>query len=1134
MAGPAIANARESALRRQDAEEQRFLAETAAVAAAATSEGELIRGMARPFSSLIPGSKIDLLFYDGGEMLSAITGMRFPIGAGFQEALETGQSNGPAVAPGTSAASRKRQSELGITFGASTRLSAEGQTLGLFWLGTTRPEPLSDRDLRICRLVADVVGPVLANLRESRRRKEDAEEQRFLAAAAAVAASAATQDELVLRLAEPLKELIPGAKIDLFYLEEGSLTSTITGRPFPIGPNFAQALENGVHLLERHSEAGTEEAAEALARLGVLQALSLRLSSGGQALGLLWIGTTLADRPLTERDTRICRLVADVVGPALANLRESRRRKEDAEDQRFLAEVAAAVARATGQDELIRGLWGPFRSITPSARVSFFYREGDVLRGPGGDFGIGPQVERAFSEGLSTGTIADEEVIPSSRALMREHGITRWANLLAESEGETLGILHVAIQDREGPFTARELRLYRLAAAIVGPAMAHLRDNARRAREAEDERILARVAAMAAVTSSPDELVQHFTEILKDILPEPVAFFGHAMGDQIRYRISLPDARSILGLDELIVPAAGASREARDSGQAVGTLAGRLDQPYSPLKMQAYAVTAYHSVGSEMGLLLVATRDPEFNFSPEDLTLLKRIAQVLGPAIEAARAEAERARQADLYSLMLRSLSEGVILADKEGRPVFANTLGRRLLRVLNPDGDAFQWQDIVGLLPQEAREPYRRVFEKGEAGRGRASLMMDGVLTHLDFELVPLEDPQMRLLVVVTDVTADVLHEEEQQRNRERLEQAARLAALGELIGGVAHELNNPLTAVVGFAELMSANPAAESLSEEISVIQKEARRAADIVRDLLFIARPGTSERTQISVSELIGHIERIRRSHWAGASIEPAIAIDPGCQVWGNEHQLTQVILNLVTNAEHALAGAPIRRLKLTASCDGGRTTITVSDTGKGMDQATLDRIWEPFFTTKPGFGTGLGLPLSYSIIQSHNGAITVESHPGGGTTFRLDLPALPDAPVVTGEPPERDVSVARVLVVDDEPSLRKVCQRLVASLGHECDTAESSAAAIELAKSKDFDLVLCDYRLATETADRVIAGFSEVAPALIERTVIATGATTDAGVVELTNRYRLQLMAKPYGAEELSRIIGEALARSTAES
>ncbi|HMO52902.1 MAG TPA: GAF domain-containing protein [Tepidiformaceae bacterium] len=519
MAGPAIANARESALRRQDAEEQRFLAETAAVAAAATSEGELIRGMARPFSSLVPGSKIDLLFYDGGEMLSAITGMRFPIGAGFQEALETGQSNGPAVAPGTSAASRKRQSELGITFGASTRLSAEGQTLGLFWLGTTRPEPLSDRDLRICRLVADVVGPVLANLRESRRRKEDAEEQRFLAAAAAVAASAATQDELVLRLAEPLKELIPGAKIDLFYLEEGSLTSTITGRPFPIGPNFAQALENGVHLLERHSEAGTEEAAEALARLGVLQALSLRLSSGGQALGLLWIGTTLADRPLTERDTRICRLVADVVGPALANLRESRRRKEDAEDQRFLAEVAAAVARATGQDELIRGLWGPFRSITPSARVSFFYREGDVLRGPGGDFGIGPQVERAFSEGLSTGTIDDEEVIPSSRALMREHGITRWANLLAESEGETLGILHVAIQDREGPFTARELRLYRLAAAIVGPAMAHLRDNARRAREAEDERILARVAAMAAVTSSPDELVQHFTTFVPSPWP---------------------------------------------------------------------------------------------------------------------------------------------------------------------------------------------------------------------------------------------------------------------------------------------------------------------------------------------------------------------------------------------------------------------------------------------------------------------------------------------------------------------------------------------------------------------------------------------------------------------------------------
>ena len=319
----------------------------------------------------------------------------------------------------------------------------------------------------------------------------------------------------------------------------------------------------------------------------------------------------------------------------------------------------------------------------------------------------------------------------------------------------------------------------------------------------------------------------------------------------------------------------------------------------------------------------------------------------------------------------------------------------------------------------------------------------------------------------------------------------------------------------------------AAAQMSEEIAVIQKEARRAADIVRDLLFIARPGTSERDRISVEDLIGHIARIRRAHWAGANIEPAIAIDPGCVVWGNEHQLTQVLLNLVSNAEHALAGQPERRLTISGSCADGRTVLAVTDTGKGMDEATVARIWEPFFTTKPGVGTGLGLPLSYSIIQSHNGSVTVESSPGRGTTFRLELPSGPDFEAARPEQTPNDVPIASVLVVDDEPSLRKVCQRLISSLGHQCDTAESSASALRLARSQPYDLVLCDYRLASETADDVMAGFSEVAPDLIRRTVIATGATTDAGVVELTRRYNLELIAKPYGAEELSRIIARAL-------
>ena len=236
---------------------------------------------------------------------------------------------------------------------------------------------------------------------------------------------------------------------------------------------------------------------------------------------------------------------------------------------------------------------------------------------------------------------------------------------------------------------------------------------------------------------------------------------------------------------------------------------------------------------------------------------------------------------------------------------------------------------------------------------------------------------------------------------------------------------------------------------------------------------------------------------------------------------------MLLNLVTNAEQALAGQPRKEVTISASRTSESIRIVVADTGSGMESATQDRVFELFFTTKQGQGTGLGLSLSYSIIQSHGGQLTVESAIGKGTRFTITLPLstsgdLPAAESFVPEP----LRAARVLVVDDEPSLRKVCQRLIASMGHECETAENTATALALAAEIDFDVVLCDYRLATETADQVIDGFARMAPHLVPRTIIATGATTDAGVVDLTARYGLRLIAKPYGAEELLRLIAPA--------
>lgn len=156
------------------------------------------------------------------------------------------------------------------------------------------------------------------------------------------------------------------------------------------------------------------------------------------------------------------------------------------------------------------------------------------------------------------------------------------------------------------------------------------------------------------------------------------------------------------------------------------------------------------------------------------------------------------------------------------------------------------------------------------------------------------------------------------------------------------------------------------------------------------------------------------------------------------------------------------------------------------------------------------------------------MTVELAIGKGTRFTITLPA--DVAGETAAPeaaaPEGLRRTVRVLVVDDEPSLRKLCQRLIASMGHECETAENTAGALALAAKHDFDVVFCDYRLAAETAGHVIDGFARVAPHLVERTIVATGAATDSGVIDLAARYRLRLIAKPYGADELAACIASA--------
>ncbi len=240
--------------------------------------------------------------------------------------------------------------------------------------------------------------------------------------------------------------------------------------------------------------------------------------------------------------------------------------------------------------------------------------------------------------------------------------------------------------------------------------------------------------------------------------------------------------------------------------------------------------------------------------------------------------------------------------------------------------------------------------------------------------------------VIVVRDLT-------EERRMAEQLRQSEKLAALGELVAGVAHEVNNPLTGISAFAQLLLEDDLSGEQRESVSLMKREADRAVSVIRDLLAFARKTGPRSVMVDMNDLVEQTIRLRSYGMRSTGVTLETALDPAlARVRGDDRQLQQVLLNLIVNAEHAMASTPIRQLGVSTRNEGSRVVVEVRDTGTGMTPDVQKRIFEPFFTTKPeGTGTGLGLSVSYGIMQSHGGTLSAQSVVGIGSTFRISLPA-----------------------------------------------------------------------------------------------------------------------------------------------
>jgi two-component system NtrC family sensor kinase len=369
-----------------------------------------------------------------------------------------------------------------------------------------------------------------------------------------------------------------------------------------------------------------------------------------------------------------------------------------------------------------------------------------------------------------------------------------------------------------------------------------------------------------------------------------------------------------------------------------------------------------------------------------------------------------------------------------------------------------------------------------------------------------------------------------------QRLLQSEKVATMGSLLAGVAHELNNPLAIVMGQAVLLKESAADGPFAARAAKINAAAERAARIVRNFLSLARQRPTERTTVHLNLVVHEALELLAYELRTDSVEIVATLAEGLPaLWADGHQLHQVLVNLITNAHHALRKTPPpRRIVVTTALDTihGAAVLTIADTGPGIPTEVREKIFEPFFTTKPtGEGTGLGLSLCRGIIEDHGGTITLDSTAAHGATFRIALP-LSRRAVTTTAPADVDslpaVSRKRLLVVDDEPEIAGLLVEIVAAAGHQVDVAANGRAALQYLTQHEYDLVLTDTKMPEVDGVALFQEIERRVPALKSRIVFLTGDVLDSAKREFLEASGAPFLMKPFDVTEVRRLVHRMLA------
>ena len=489
------------------------------------------------------------------------------------------------------------------------------------------------------------------------------------------------------------------------------------------------------------------------------------------------------------------------------------------------------------------------------------------------------------------------------------------------------------------------------------------------------------------------------------------------------------------------------------------------------------------------------------------------------------------------YRLLVDTLPNGVLLQNSR-HILFINPAGRKILGIGEDEKvEKYRYQDFVHEEERAAAEERISVFIESEQDVPPAERRIrtrDGRDIYIEIAGVPFRrGREVMALGVFRDLTDSKQAQAEIGRQREALHQSEKLSALGSLLAGVAHELNNPLSIVVAQAVLLEETNRDEKIIKRAQHIRSAAERCARIVKTFLSMARQQTPEQGSVEINVLVDNALELMGYTLRTAGIE--IIENRGGDlplVWGDADQLHQVVANLLVNAQQAMMETPEpRRLTITTALDAasGMVTLTVDDTGLGVPPDMRPRIFDPFFTTKPtGVGTGIGLSVCHGVVESHGGWISVTDSPEGGARFVIELPPAdaaaapsiePEAPVATG------ATGRRILVVDDELDIAESLAEILGLNGHDVDLADSGVTALERIAETDYDLILTDLRMPKMDGLTLYREIEKNHPHLCSRVAVVTGDTLEAAASDLLKETGLRWLEKPLVPAEIEKVINE---------